>query len=72
MNASEADDSLNEAIQLREQANRLLERAQTAAYVANSNLQSVERHYDAMVALVGQRERVLRELTIAQEGGHRP
>lgn len=72
MNATEADDAVTEAIQHREEATRILERAQTAAHVANTNLGFAERHYDAAVRLVADRERVLRELTIAQEGGYRP
>jgi hypothetical protein len=41
-------------------------------YVAKQNLGFAERHYEAMDAMVALRERVLRELTIADDGGHRP
>lgn len=79
MNVSEADDALTEAIQHREEAVRLferagneLDRAQSALYVAETNRDSAQRHLAAMDAWVADRERVLREATIAQEGGHRP
>jgi hypothetical protein len=72
MNAADADDALTEAINAREFAARMLERAQNAAHVATQNLGFAERHLAAMDEWVGQRERVLRELTIADDGGHRP
>jgi hypothetical protein len=72
MNPVEADDALTEAVGQLEWASRLLERAKNAAYVAETNRGYAERHYDAMVALVAQRERVLREVTIAGEGGYQP
>jgi len=72
MNAVEADLALTEAIEARDFAARMLERAKNAAYVANTNLGFAERHFVATEATVAQRERVLRELTIADDGGHRP
>lgn len=72
MNAAEADDAVTEAIHHRDEATRILERAKTAAHVANTNLTYAQSHHDAMVAWVEQRERILRELTIASEGGYRP
>jgi hypothetical protein len=79
MNAADADDAVTEAREHRDEAFRLLERAdievnraESALFVANSNWDSAQRHYDAMDAWVAQRERVLRELTIADDGGHRP
>jgi hypothetical protein len=72
MNAADADDAVTEAIEHREEAARILERAKNAAFVAETNLAGAQAHYDAMVAWVGQRERVLRELTIADDGGHQP
>jgi hypothetical protein len=72
MNAADADDAVTEAKGYRDEAARMLERAKNAAYVANTNLGFAERHLAAMDAMVAQRERVLRELTIADDGGHRP
>jgi hypothetical protein len=72
MNAADADDALTEAVGQLEWASRLLERAKNAAYVAETNRGYAERHYDAMVALVADRERVLREATIADDGGFHP
>ena len=72
MNAVEADLALTEALVHQAEALRLLERARSAAHVAERNRESAQNHYDAMCAWVGQRERVLRELTIADDGGHRP
>jgi hypothetical protein len=50
----------------------MLERAQNAAHVATQNLGFAERHLAAMDEWVAQRERVLREMTIADDGGHHP
>jgi hypothetical protein len=72
MNAAEADLFLTEALVHQAEALRLLERARSAAHVAERNLESAQNHYDAMCAWVGQRERVLRELTIADQGGFHP
>jgi hypothetical protein len=72
MNAADADDALAEAIESRDLAARMLERAKNAAYVANTNLGFAERHYAAMDEMVAQRERVLREATIADRGGFHP
>jgi hypothetical protein len=49
-----------------------LEHAESRLFVATSNRDYAQRHYDAMVEMVALRERVLRELTIADDGGHRP
>jgi hypothetical protein len=72
MNAVEADDALTEAVGYRNEAALMLERAKNAAHVAVQNLGFAERHYAAMDEMVAQRERVLREATIADDGGHRP
>jgi uncharacterized iron-regulated protein len=72
MNAAEADDALTEAETHRDEAARMLERAKSAAHVAERNRESAQNHYDAMVAWVQQRERVVRELTIANDGGYHP
>jgi hypothetical protein len=72
VNAADADDALTEAIRYRDEAARMLEHAESRLFVATTNRDYTQRHYDAMVAMVGQRERVLRELTIADDGGHRP
>jgi hypothetical protein len=79
MNAVEADDALTEAIEHRDEAARLLtradndvERARSSLYVAESNRDFAQRHLTAMDAWVAARERVVRELTIADHGGHRP
>jgi hypothetical protein len=72
MNAADADDALTEAIRYRDEAARILEHTESRLYVATTNRDYAQRHYDAMDAMVGQRERVLRELTIADDGGHRP
>lgn len=79
MNASEADDALTVAVQHRDEATRLLEhannelaRAESAAHVWRSNRDSAARHLAAMETWVADRERVLREATIAQEGGFHP
>jgi hypothetical protein len=79
MNAADADDAVTEAVGYREEAFQILadadievSRAESALFVAKSNRDSAERHLAAMDAWVAQRERVLRELTIADDGGHRP
>jgi hypothetical protein len=79
MNVDEADLALTEATVHRDEAARLLARAdvevtraESAVYVAKANRDSAERHLAAMTAWVAQRERVLRELTIANDGGHHP
>jgi hypothetical protein len=72
MNAADADDALTVAIGYRDDAARMLEHAESRLFVATSNRDYVQRHLDAMVAMVALRERVLRELTIADDGGHRP
>jgi hypothetical protein len=79
MNAADADDALTEAREYREEAARLLnradndvERAQSSLYVAESNRDFAQRHLTAMDAWVASRERVLRELTIADDGGYQP
>jgi hypothetical protein len=72
MNAADADDALTEAIGARDFAARMLERAQNSAHVATQNLGFAERHLAAMDEWVAQRERVLRELTIADDGGYHP
>jgi hypothetical protein len=79
MNAADADDALTEAIGYRDEALRILEQAQagvehaeSAMYVARSNRDSAERHLEAMEKWVASRERVLRELTIANDGGYQP
>jgi hypothetical protein len=79
MNAAEAEDAVTEAMGHRDEAARLLarfnievERAESALHVATTNRGYAERHFVAMEAMVGQRERVLREVTIADDGGHRP
>jgi hypothetical protein len=79
MNAADADELLTQAIEQREEAARYLtrfntdvERAETALHVATTNRDTAQRHFDATVARVALTERVLRELTIADDGGHRP
>jgi hypothetical protein len=72
MNAADADDALTEAIGARDFAARMLERAQNSAHVATQNLGFAERHLAAMDEWVVQRERVLQEMTIADDGGRRP
>jgi hypothetical protein len=72
MNAADADDAVTEAIGYRDDAARMLEHAESRLFVATTNRDYAQRHYDAMVAMVGQRERVLRELTIAGDGGFHP
>lgn len=79
MNVSDADDALTEAVQHRDEAARLLERAdsevmrvESALYVARANRESAVHHLAVMDAWVADRERVLREATIAQEGGYHP
>jgi hypothetical protein len=72
VNATEAEDAVTEALERQAEALRLLGRARSAAHVAERNLESAQNHYDAMVAWVGQRERVLRELSIADDGGFHP
>jgi hypothetical protein len=72
MNAADADDAVTEAREHRDEAARMLERAKNTAHVATQNLGYAQAHFDAMDAWVGDRERVLRELTIADDGGHRP
>jgi hypothetical protein len=79
MNAADADDAVKEAREHRDEALRILERAdievnraESALYVARSNWNSAVHHLDAMDAWVAQRERVLREATIADDGGYQP
>jgi hypothetical protein len=79
VNAADADDALTEALGYRDVARRLLERSETdvdraesSLHVATTNRNWAQRHYEAMDAMVALRERVLRELTIADDGGHRP
>jgi hypothetical protein len=72
MNAADADDAVTLAKGYRDEAAAMLERARNTAHVAKQNLGFAERHYEAMDAMVALRERVLRELTIADDGGHRP
>ena len=79
MNVDEADQALTEAVGLRDEAARLLEaadaaeqRAESALFVAATNRASAARHLAAMTEWVAQRERVLRGLTIANDGGHHP
>jgi hypothetical protein len=79
MNAADADDAVKEARERRDEAALFLNRAdiavnraESALYVAKSNRDSAERHLAAMGAWVAQRERVLRELTIADDGGFHP
>jgi hypothetical protein len=72
MNAADADDLLTEAIEARDFAARMLERARNSAHVAEQNLGFAERHLAAMDSMVALRERVVRELTIADDGGYRP
>jgi hypothetical protein len=72
VNAADADDALTVAIGYRDDAARMLEHAESRLFVATSNRDYAQRHYDAMDAMVVQRERVLRELTIADDGGYQP
>lgn len=72
MNVADAEDAVTEAVEHRDEAARLLARAESALYVAETNRDTARKHYAAMVAWVGDRERVLRELTIAEDGGHHP
>ena len=79
MNLNEADDALTQAVAMRDEAERIRARAEeqvakaeTRLYVAGTNLGYAQSHYDAMNTMVEQRERVLRELTIAHEGGYQP
>jgi hypothetical protein len=72
MNAADADDAVTEAIGYRDDAARILEHCESRLFVATSNRDYAQRHYDAMEAMVAQRERVLRELTIADDGGYQP
>lgn len=72
MNVADAEDAVTEAAEHRDEAARLLARAESALFVAETNRDSARSHYVAMVAWVAQRERVLRELTIATEGGYTP
>jgi hypothetical protein len=72
MNPVEADDALTAAVGYRNEAALMLERAKNNAHVAAQNLGFAERHYAAMDEMVAQRERVLREATIADDGGYQP
>jgi hypothetical protein len=72
MNAADADDALTVAIGYRDDAARMLEHAESRLYVATTNRDYAQRHLDAMVEMVALRERVLRELTIADDGGYQP
>lgn len=72
MNLNEAEQAVAEAIQHRDNASRLLDRAESALFDANTNRDAAHAHYEAMVEWVAQRERVLRELTIATGGGYKP
>lgn len=72
MNAADADQALTEATVHRDEAARLLAKAESALFVAERNCASARSHYASMVAWVAQRERVLRELTIATDGGYTP
>lgn len=72
MNVDEADEMLADAIRARDEAARLVTRTESNLWVAERNRDTAQAHFDAMVRWVADRERVLRELTIAQEGGHKP
>lgn len=72
MNVADAEDAVTEAVEHRDEAARLLARAESALFVAETNRDTARKHYAAMVAWVEQRERVLREITIATEGGYTP
>ena len=72
MNVAEAEDAVTEAVEHRDEAARLLAKAESALFVAERNIASARSHYASMVAWVAQRERVLRELTIATDGGYTP
>ena len=72
MNVEDADELLAEAIRARDEAARLVTRTESNLWVAERNRDSAQAHFDAMVRWVADRERVLRELTIANDGGHHP
>jgi hypothetical protein len=72
VNVGEAEDAVTEAQRARDDAERMLARAESAHWVTTRNLETAQTHLAAMVRWVEDRERVLRELTIAEEGGHRP
>lgn len=72
MNVPEAEAALAEAEAHRTEAAALLARAETNLYVATTNRDSAERHHAAMVRWVEDRERVLREAVIANDGGYHP
>jgi hypothetical protein len=72
MNVGEAEDAVTEAQRARDEAQRLLARAESAHWDTTRNLETAQTHLAAVTRWVEDRERVLRELTIAEEGGHRP
>jgi hypothetical protein len=72
VNVGEAEDAVTEAQRYRDEAARLLARAESAHWVTQTNLTTAQAHLAAVTRWVEDRERVLRELTIAEEGGHRP
>ncbi|MDR7189741.1 hypothetical protein J2Y46_002567 [Microbacterium sp. BE35] len=72
MNVADAEDAVTEAVEHRDEAARLLAKAESALFVAETNRDTARKHYAAMVAWVAQRERVLREITIATDGGYTP
>lgn len=79
MNVQDADERLTEAVAQRDEAARFLarfttdvEQAESALFVARSNRDAAQRHYDQADARVSLCERVLREATIANDGGYHP
>jgi hypothetical protein len=72
MNVGEAEDAVTEAQRARDEAQRLLARAESAHWVTQRNLETAQSHLAAVTRWVEDRERVLRELTIAEGGGYQP
>lgn len=72
MNVDEADELLAEAIRARDEAARLVTRAESNLWVAERNRDFAQRHFDATAQRVSLCERVLREITIANDGGYHP
>jgi hypothetical protein len=72
VNVGEAEDAVTEAQRLRDEAQHQVARAESAHWVTQTNLTTAQAHLAAMTRWVEDRERVLRELTIAEQGGHHP
>ena len=72
MNLDQAEAFLAAAEERLEEARVFLERATNQLHVATENHGYAQRHYDACVRVREDRERVLREAAIADEGGYKP